>query len=120
MKNKNDHSNDTVFGNLQSKVVAAKKELSPEVIGLIKNAYGKYDGNSNHNNPKSDYLQKLVDSNDEQLKDECERYIWLSAYASNNPRSDYHWQCDACYDECNRRGKIEIYNKAHKYVSSTI
>lgn len=40
--------------------------------------------------------------------------IWLSAYASNNPRSDYHWQCDACYDECKKRGKEDIYNRAHK------
>ena len=30
--------------------------------------------------------------------EETERMIWLSAFANNNPRSDYHWRCDACYD----------------------
>ena len=35
--------------------------------------------------------------------------MWLSAYAANNPRSDYHWQCDACYDEAIRRGDEGLY-----------
>lgn len=94
--------------------------VSSEVSSLMEAGYGKYDGKDNHGKPKSDFLQKLVNSTDEQLKDECERYIWLSAYASNNYRSDYHFMCDACYDECKRRNKSDIYNNAHKYVSSSI
>lgn len=86
-----------------------KINLSNEVLKLIEMGYGKYDGNDNHGKPKHEFLQKLINSSDGQLKDECERYIWLSAYASNNYRSDYHFMCDACYDECNRRGKKNNY-----------
>jgi len=119
MKNKNDYSTNTIMANLQSKVKPVVKDLSPEVLDLVKRGefMNKYKGIDNNGCLKTDFLQKLVDSTDEQLKQECEHYIWLSAYASNNPRSDYHYQCDACYDECQRRGKGEIYNKAHKYVS---
>jgi len=73
-----------------------------------------YTGNSNYGKPKSEYLEKLKDMDDAELAEHCSQYIWLSAYASNNPRSDYHWMCDACYDECNRRDKVDIYTKAHK------
>ena len=48
------------------------------------------------------------------LAKECNDKIWLSAYASNNSASCYHWQCDACYDECDRRGKVKtIYSREH-------
>lgn len=68
----------------------------------------------NHDKPKTDYLGKLVEMSDKELEAECEDMIWLSAYANNNPRSDYHWQCSACYDECDRRGNTKIYFRAHK------
>ena len=51
---------------------------------------------------------------DEELYTHCERYIWLSAYAHNNPRSDYHFLCDAGGDECTRRDKPDIYDRAYK------
>ena len=81
---------------------------------------GKYDGNDNYGKPKSDYLNKLKAMTDRELKDACKEMIWLSAYANNNPRSDYHWQCDACYDESANRDKVYIYEQAHKYVSSSV
>jgi hypothetical protein len=74
----------------------------------------QYAGKDNHGRPKADYLAKLAACTDEQLAKECDQYIWLSAYASNNPRSDYHWMCDACYDECKRRNKVGIYSESHK------
>jgi len=80
----------------------------------------KYQGNDNYGKPKIEYLNELKKMDDKQLRDACEEKIWLSAYASNNPRSDYHWQCDACYDECSRRNKVYIYEQAHKYVSSSV
>ena len=80
----------------------------------------KYDGKDNYGKPKSDYLDLLKTMDDKELRDACEQMIWLSAYADNNPRSDYHWQCDACYDECSRRGKVSIYEQSHKYVSSSV
>ena len=81
-------------------------------------AVNKYSGNGNHGKPRSEYLDKLGAMDDKQLRDACEEMIWLSAYASNNLRSDYHWQCDACYDECHNRDKAYIYDHAHKHVSS--
>ena len=80
----------------------------------------KYDGNDNYGNPKAGYLAKLSAMDDKQLRDACTDKIWLSAYANNNPRSDYHWQCDACYDECLNRDKVYIYEQSHKYVSSGV
>jgi hypothetical protein len=64
---------------------------------------------------KEAYKASLMTLADENLYEECRSKIWLSAYASNNPNSCYHWQCDYCYDESSRRGKIEeIYSKAHR------
>ncbi len=78
----------------------------------------KYAGLDNHKKPKSDFLKKLADGDDKALAEACDLYIWLSAYANNNPRSDYHWMCNACYDECQRRGKPEIYSASHKRQSA--
>ena len=78
-----------------------------------------YSGNDNYGKPKADYLAKVAAMNDDQLRQECESEIWLSAYANNNPRSDYHWHVDACYDECEKRGKGSIYEKAYKFVLSS-
>jgi len=77
----------------------------------------KYEGKDNRGNPKQDYLDKLSKQSDQELFNTCEQMIWLSAYANNNPRSDYHWQCDACYDECVKRDKSDIYSRAHKKAS---
>ena len=72
-----------------------------------------YQGKDNYGTPKSDYLNKLTQMDDKQLRSACNQMIWLSAYASNNPHSDYHWRCDACYDECIKRGKGNIYSEEH-------
>lgn len=57
----------------------------------------------------SDFAQKLEAMTDAELIEETETRVWLSAYAGNNPRSKYHTECDACYDEARRRGKLWIY-----------
>ncbi len=75
----------------------------------------EYAKRDNRGKPKADYIRRIEAMNDEELYKEAEQKIWLSAYANNNPRSDYHWQCDATYDECQRRGKPEIYSRAHKH-----
>lgn len=67
----------------------------------------------NSGKPRSEYIDRLKAMTDEELRAETNRKIWLSAYASNNQRSDYHWQCDATYDECGRRGKPNIYVEEH-------
>ena len=63
---------------------------------------------------KPAFVAKLATLTEAELFDEAKKYIWLSAYAANNPRSAYHWMCDATYDEARRREKPEIYSKAHK------
>lgn len=73
----------------------------------------RYFGKDNYGRPKREYLEKLAAMTDEQLTEETEKKIWLSAYANNNPRSDYHWNVDACYDEWQRRGKGEEYTAAY-------
>jgi len=80
---------------------------------LKKDTFGKYKGMDNSGNPKTDYLTKLVQMSDIELYKECESKIWLSAFAANNHKSDYHWHCDACYVECVRRNKENIYSQAH-------
>lgn len=77
----------------------------------------RFDGNDNYKRPKKDFLDKLQGLSDEQLEQETEQKIWLSAYAANNRRSDYHWQCDACYIECQRRGLPAIYERAYAKAS---
>lgn len=62
---------------------------------------------------QQDYDARLAAMTEEQLEDECASKIWLSAYARNNPRSAYHWQCDACFSECSRRGRADIYSDVH-------
>ncbi len=78
-----------------------------------------YTGNDNYGQPKQAYLDKIAALDDTTLLDKCEQAIWLSAYAANNPRSDFHWQVDACYDECIKRGKGNIYERAYKQAEAS-
>lgn len=70
--------------------------------------------NDNYGRARQLYLGKLAAMTDEELHLETRQKIWLSAYANNNPRSDYHWQVDATYDEWVRRGKPEGYEQAYR------
>jgi len=77
------------------------------------------DGKDNYGNPKQDYADKLVAMDETAFLRAAEQAIWLSAYASNNPRSDYHWQADACYADAVRREKPELYSQAHVAASNS-
>ncbi len=81
----------------------------------------EYQGNQNSfcgiAAPKSEYLDKIAEMDDEALYKETKSKIWLSAYASNNERSDYHWQADVCYDEWSFREKGIEYQRAWEEVS---
>lgn len=81
----------------------------------------KYSGKDNFEHSKANYIQKIFIMTDAQLEKECEEKIWFSAYANNNPRSDFHWQCDACYDVAKERQKdAEIYKRAYETVKRNI
>lgn len=75
-----------------------------------------YTGNDNYGRPKSAYLNYLKMLKDDDLFKLIENVVWLSAFANNNPRSDYHWQADACYDEASRRGKPDLYKQAYRHA----
>lgn len=60
------------------------------------------------------YANELQALSDEALRSKVNMKIWLSAYANNNPRSAFHWQCDAAYDECERRNRLDIYKEEHQ------
>ena len=66
--------------------------------------------------PRQDFADKLAEANEDELARICGEYIWLSAFASNNANSDYHWMVDAAYYECKRRGQAEIYQQAYDKV----
>lgn len=80
----------------------------------------QYQGNNNNGKPKIDYLNKIASKTDEELLRITEDMIWLSAFASNNRRSDYHWQVGACYDEWVKRGKAEQYALAHDKAMKSV
>lgn len=71
-------------------------------------------GVNNNGRPRQEYADHIALLTDAAFIVHAEQKIWLSAYASSNTRSDYHWQADACYDEAQRRGKPELYSEAHK------
>lgn len=58
-------------------------------------------------------MKDLATLTDDEFVDYAEKQIWLSAFASNNPRSKYHGQADACYDEAQRREKPWLYGRAY-------
>lgn len=71
------------------------------------------EGKDNYGKPRQTFADQIAALSDSAFVEAAEKKIWLSAYANNNPRSDYHWQADACYDEAQRRGKPELYKKAY-------
>lgn len=78
----------------------------------------KYTGKDNSGKPRADYVAKIVAMSDEELFKETKSKIWLSAYAGNNPRSDYHWHVDVCYDEWVHRGKVDQYTEAYNKIKT--
>lgn len=102
---------------METKIELTEEQIQEALKHFIvgSGAY-KYSGKSNYGKPKTEYLTKLIKMSDEELFTETKEKIWLSAYAANNGRSDYHWHCDGTYDEWRRRGKDNQYDKAHKQV----
>jgi hypothetical protein len=60
---------------------------------------------------RDEYAAKLVDMPDDELVKAVEMQVWLSAFASNNPRAPAHWKVDLTYDECKRREKPWLYQR---------
>lgn len=62
------------------------------------------------------HVARLQGLSDDDLRKEAERFIWLSAFTLNNPRSAYHRMVDMIYDEAQRREKPSIYTVAYDNV----
>jgi len=77
-------------------------------------------GSDNYGKPRQLYADRLAAMDEAAFLKECEQAIWLSAYASNNSRSDYHWHADTCHDEAKRREKPELYTRAYKQVERSV
>jgi hypothetical protein len=56
---------------------------------------------------------------DEDFVETAEQQIWLSAFASNNPRAPAHKEADNAYDEAKRRGKPWLYQRAWNRASKS-
>ncbi len=80
----------------------------------------QFTGNDNYGRPRKLYLEKLQGLTDEKLKEEVGSTIYMSAFCSNNPRADWHWQVDAGYDECKSRGKLKLYDQAYEEVRKSV
>lgn len=72
------------------------------------------EGKDNYGKPRQQYADRIAAMDDMGFLREAEQKIWLSAYAANNPRSDYHWHADVCHDEATARGKPELYDLAYR------
>jgi hypothetical protein len=63
----------------------------------------------------SEFQERIKSWTDKHLYEETRRCIWLSAYAKNNPNSNYHRMCTECYRECSARGLEVFYDIAWHY-----
>lgn len=70
-------------------------------------------GRNNDGTPAQGFADKLAQADEEEFLREAAQVIWLSAFASNNPTSDWHWQAHACYYEAQRRGDENLYQRAY-------
>jgi len=84
---------------------------------VLENGKVTIPGKSNDGPLRQEYADKLATMTDDEFFEACKKYIWLSAYANNNHKSDYHWMCDACTLESWRSGREHLYDKAYKEVS---
>lgn len=93
------------------------KAETPEVMAIVQERPGEYKGLDNSGQPKLRYLNKICQMSEDEIYQETKNKIWLSAYASNNHRSDYHWQCDYCWNVLSFRGLSDVYKAAWEAVS---
>ncbi len=78
------------------------------------------EGKDNSGKPRQLFADKIASISDAEFLKVAEQTIWLSAFANNNRRSDYHWQADACAEEATRRGQPELYQQAWERARATM
>jgi hypothetical protein len=70
-------------------------------------------GTSNYNRPAQEWADKMAALSDEEFTGEAAEAIYWSAWADNNPTSDYHYQASVCYYEAQRRENPDLYQQAY-------
>lgn len=70
-------------------------------------------GTSNYGRPAQEWADKIAALGDEEFTEEAAEAVYWSAWASNNPTSDYHYEASACYYEAQRRGNPDLYQQAY-------
>ena len=72
-------------------------------------------GTSNYDRPAQEWADELAPLTDEEFVEKAADAIYWSAWANNNPTSDYHYQASACYYEAARRhdGDTALYQRAY-------
>jgi hypothetical protein len=78
------------------------------------------EGKDNYGKPRQEFADRIAQLDDSTFLSQMETIIWLSAYANNNKRSDYHWQAQHCYSECKNRNKLELYDQAYDRAMKTL
>ena len=73
----------------------------------------KTEEKDNYGRPKSEYILRLGEMTDPELKSECYSMIYQSARCNNNPRADWHWMVDACHAEATGRKAGHLYSEAY-------
>lgn len=72
-----------------------------------------FQGNDNAGKPRLEYCRRVEEMTRKELKEEAKSKIWLSAFAANNSRSDFHWHVSAIYVACDKFPGLyeEAYNE---------
>jgi len=64
-----------------------------------------------------DYLRTIED---ELLEAVAADYIWLAGQSLEEPDSRFHWRRGVCREECARRGKLRIWRRAERAITSPL
>lgn len=94
----------------------ADKTTAMTDIDILAALNEQFTGEDNYGRPKAVYCKKIMDMSSDELFKEAKGKIWLSAFANNNPRSDYHWHVDAIYALYRLRNDLDSYRQAFRQV----
>jgi len=75
-------------------------------------------GTSNYDRPAQEWADKVAALDDDQFVSEGAEAIYWSAWANNNPTSDYHYQATVFYYDAQRRGNPGLYQQAFEQAKA--
>lgn len=81
---------------------------------ILKALEQRFPGKDNNGEPKNLFFKRALGLPRDKLLKLTQERIWLSAYANNNPHSDYHWQADSLYQIFYHRQDTDGYTIAYR------